>query len=183
MREGTDMKDKIEYDEGRFERDVEAMDSFCDNALTGDETLGAMEAVIGRDKSYTQGIAAHAAKLLRGAMAEIERLREGTIELPVDADGEVIRLGDQMVTPAGKRFTITGFCWDDDECCPLEITMRDSMPASKLRRARPDSWAALMADVAERVGCCCESELDTRRDPELLGFIRRAEALAGGRGE
>lgn len=183
MREGKAMKDEIRYDARAVEKAVEAMERYADGHITRREAADGMGAVIGRDTTYTQDVAAHAARLLRGAMAEIERLREGTIELPVDADGEVIRIGDQMVTPQGKRFTITGFCWDDDECCPLEITMRDSMPASKLRRARPDSWATLMADIAGSVGTRCESELDTRRDPALMGFVRRAEALAGGRGE
>ena len=183
MREEADMKDKIEYDEGRFERDVEAMDSFCGHGISADEAVQSMGAVLGRSTSLAQDIAAHAARLLRGAMAEIERLKKSTIELPVDADGEVIRLGDQMLSPQGKRFVVTGFYWEDGVCYPLEITMTRSTPASAMRLARPDSWATLMADIADGVGLRCESELDTRRDPALRGFVRRAEALAGGRGE
>ena len=128
-------------------------------------------------------------KLYRGDLDHIAdridaELAERYVELPVDADGETIRIGDRL--KAGSReFTVIGIgrCYDGFEefgvfsqCCEGDY---EWFNAEYLSHVQPDSWERIIEDAAwygrERqfVGTSGDCE-------RIAALVERCMRLAGG---
>lgn len=189
MREGSDMAEVIEYDEERFESDVKVMEEYAESEFAVPEITLSVMGADDSHRSYTRDFAAHAAKLLRGAMAEIERLKEARygildeIGWPRYEDGRPVLIEDTVMCADGYDRAVKAF-----EVAGSSCTMRFESEATweiargvRFRRAR-DTWPQLMADISSYMDGRDPSDLDAD-EAAARGFVRRAEALAGGRGE
>lgn len=92
------------------------------------------------------------------------------IELPKDADGEHINVGDDMEyanaphTHAPVEYiALTKDGWEVD-----------GEPPSSMRHHRPDTWKRIIADA---LGC---EVFEVERDDDLMALVARCKALAGG---
>lgn len=108
---------------------------------------------------------------VRWLVQELEReLSERYMELPLDADGKPIHVGDEMLDN-GSRITVTSLT-RDGFYGGWNVPMR----GSAYRHAEPDTWESIIRDVRAAEGCGSVGEFMVRHGAE---FVERCEKLAG----
>ena len=95
---------------------------------------------------------------------------DGWVELPVDADGKTIHVGDVVVEDGcGVPYTVMSMklfedCWDVGEC---------GMNPNLCRHVQPDSWERIIADAG------MANALSSEWDNMKAELVERCKRLAG----
>ena len=113
------------------------------------------------------------------AVADALQLRgepDRWVELPVDADGVPIHVGDELTTGmcGGKSFIVRTLHLSEEG----EWALNDYFPIRDLtiRHVQPDSWERIIRDIRTMNGCGSTDEFMERHSAELVERCRR---LAG----
>ena len=113
--------------------------------------------------------------------AECERLRDrdGWVELPKDADGEYIHIGDVMEWSDGTTFEVVGI--GDDTLFYVETDENGSnsiewTSTEQKRHHKPDTWERIIEDAIDAVDDCWAND---EHDKLVDALVARCKALAG----
>ncbi len=109
------------------------------------------------------------------AEGDLKAFEATRIKLPVDADGEVIRVGDN-VAEGDDEFEVRALTLYDRDSWEVLDRLSVSFSPRRLRHVQPDSWERIIADAmlgAERDGAP-----DTYSDC-LAELVERCRRLAG----
>lgn len=115
-----------------------------------------------------------------------DRIDEGLanyVELPKDADGETIHLGDVMGNMHKDGFRakrVTGICYHEGGQTTIkvdEVRLR-WYDAYELHHAQPDSWESIISEFAERV-LRSGHQWGLDAPAATAEFVERCKRLAG----
>lgn len=133
---------------------------------------------------YTRGYTAGFSEASDGCEAADElreRIEREYIKMPVDADGKVIHVEDEVeLLDGSKRFNAEWLEWDGEDWVVHEtIGYGAYHEPSSLRHVKTDSWERIIRDATD-VAWLCEDVLD-ESDYELrrAGLVERCKKLAG----
>lgn len=113
-----------------------------------------------------------------------ERIEREYVKLPVDADGKVIHVEDEVeLLDGSNRFKAEWLEWDGEDWAVHEtIGYGAYHEPSSLRHVQPDSWESIIGDART----CLMSDYKTeamstmRWKSELDELVERCKRLAGG---
>ena len=140
---------------------------------------------------YTRGYTAGFSEASDGCEAADElreRMEREYIKMPVDADGEVIHVEDEVELLNGsKRFKAEWFEWDGEDWVVHEtIGYGAYHEPSSLRHVKTDSWERIIEDAISESGWVQpkEHEIDFEdsketRDRFMAELVERCRRLAG----
>lgn len=109
-------------------------------------------------------------------------LSERYVALPLDADGEIIRVGDDMERGKAHGRVIALMLskypkkWGGEINWGVQLEGEQAPTAldSFFRHHQPDTWERIIADA---VGCM---DYEVEEDDDLMDLVARCKALAGG---
>lgn len=83
-----------------------------------------------------------------------DRIDNEMVELPKDADGVPIRIGDTVYTPKGSKADVESIESNQDENSVVFIVRGKGFSHSHLSHTRPDSWERIAEDIEAAEGWC-----------------------------
>ena len=138
-------------------------------------------------RGYTAGFDAASAEV-ESADELRERMEREYIKMPVDADGKVIHVEDEVeLLDGSKRFKAEWLEWDGEDWVVHEtIGYGAYHEPSSLRHVKPDSWERIIEDALSECGWeqPKEYEIDfedskEQRDRFVAELVERCKKLAG----
>lgn len=111
--------------------------------------------------------------------ADLKAFEATHVKLPVDADGEIIRIGDNMTNGTDLPAKVRRMVLDEHGWKLASVFAGDSKTVlpTDLRHVKPDSWERIIADAIDAAfaGVVDESEFDLKK----LKLVERCRRLAG----
>lgn len=132
-----------------------------------DEGLDALCGAVDAVHANLEGENESLRRELDRALGEWDYWESTHVELPKDADGAPVRVGDVMEWPDGQTFEVVGI--GDGTLFYVEDGLAEWTGAStKFRHHQPDTWERIIEDA-----------LDGYHDTDFDKLVARCRALAG----